>query len=257
MRTVKLFAAVIAVSVIAGPALAADLPPLPGPPAYLPPPPLFTWTGLYVGGQVGYEWGASSWTAYDDTGLGTAEPTYRPGGFIGGAHVGYNYQIGQFVAGVEGDVDGSTYSGSGLGSGGNVLLSDHLPVQGSIRGRLGVTFERALIYGTGGVAFASENLTATNQNNGASDSFNNGLVGWTVGGGVEYAVTNNWSVRVEYRYTDYGHVTNVLTNSTDVTAEFPTGPYSAYQHETDNRVQAGFSYKFDMFAPPAPFVARY
>ena len=218
MSTVVLFGAM-------GAASAADLPNTKAPPAYMPPPPpLFTWTGVYVGGQVGYMWGNPSPFGYTANGV------------VGGAHVGYNYQMGQFVAGLEGDVNGSSYSGS-VGD-----FGTRENIDGSIRGRLGVAWDRALLYATGGAAFAGIDNTYL------STTISHTRVGWTVGGGIEYAIDNNWSVRAEYRYTDYGSY-----------VDFPIGfnglPFA--NHNTDNRVQVGFSYKFDMFAPPGPVVAKY
>ena len=84
---------------------------------------------------------------------------------------------------------------------------------------------------------------------GALDLTSHTRVGYTVGGGIEYAFTNNLSVRAEYRYTDFGSFTDNLANSTG-------GLVNVSHRETDNRVQAGFSYKFDTFTP-APVVARY
>jgi outer membrane immunogenic protein len=88
---------------------------------------------------------------------------------------------------------------------------------------------------------------------GGSTSASATRVGWTVGGGLEYAVTNNWSVRAEYRYTDFGHST-IFANSFIT----PFGASGAFfnRHFTENRVQVGFSYKFDT-AVPAPVVAKY
>ncbi|QXX73539.1 outer membrane protein [Methylovirgula sp. HY1] len=214
MSTVIVFGAM-------GTASAADLPSTKAPPAYIPPPPLFTWTGVYVGGQIGYMWGNPSPYGYTERGV------------VGGAHAGYNYQVGQFVAGLEGDVNGSSYNG---GFGG---YSTNENIDGSIRGRIGMAWDRLLLYATGGAAFAG----ITNDYLGTSISHTR--VGWTIGGGVEYALDNNWSVRAEYRYTDYGTY-----------YDFPAG-VAAYNHDNDNRVQIGFSYKFDMFAPPGPVVAKY
>ncbi|MHB8884790.1 MAG: outer membrane protein [Methylovirgula sp.] len=220
MSTVVIFGAM-------GAASAADLPSTKAPPAYIPPPPLFTWTGVYVGGQVGYMWG------------NTNPYGYTPNGVVGGAHVGYNYQMGQFVAGLEGDINGSSYNGSAVTGLGNFGAREN--IDGSVRGRLGVAWDRALIYATGGAAFAG----LTDSYPGAS--YSHTRVGWTLGGGVEYAIDNNWSVRAEYRYSDYG-------TYYDFPALVPAG---VYNHTTDNRVQVGFSYKFDMFAPPGPVVAKY
>ncbi len=227
MSTVIFFGAV-------GAAWAADLPNRKEAPAYIPPPPppVFTWTGLYVGGQVGYQWGRS--TANN----GLNYESISPSGVVGGAHVGYNYQVAQFVFGLEGDVNGSSYHGSTFD------YSTREDINGSIRGRVGVAWDRALIYGTGGVAFA--NFKNSYSMPGFVDTLNTGRVGWTVGGGIEYAIDNNWSIRAEYRYTDYGHFNQFS----------PVVAGNVSRHETDNRVQVGFSYKFDMFGP-TPVVAKY
>ena len=214
MSTVLLFGAM-------GVASAADLSNTKSAPAFYPPPPLFTWTGVYVGGQLGYMWG------------NTNSRGYNPTGVDGGAHVGYNYQMGQLVAGLEGDVNGSNYRGS------TGMFGFSESIDGSVRGRLGVAWGRGLFYLTGGAAFASLDDSYP------TTTISHTRVGWTAGGGVEYAIDNNWSVRAEYRYTDYGQYVDV-----PVLVHY-------YNHPTDNRLQIGFSYKFDMLAPPGPVMAKY
>jgi outer membrane immunogenic protein len=228
-----------------GTAFAADLPNTKAPPVYAPPPPpAFTWSGLYIGGQVGYQWGNTSptlFTAGGPVGL----PSSSESGIVGGGHVGYNFQFSQFVFGVEGDVDGASYNGGNAS--GLVGYTSREPVEASIRGRVGYAWDRVLFYGTGGVAFGDFHDTFTGP--GGFDSMWRERTGWTAGGGVEYAIDNNWSLRAEYRYTDFGRVNDYLV------ASAPGD--TASRRETDNRVQAGFSYKFDMFAPPAPIVSKY
>jgi outer membrane immunogenic protein len=230
----------------------SDLPSRAPPPVYLPPPPIFTWTGVYVGGQIGYAWGRDS-VDISFPGFGVLD-SFRdsPQGVIGGAHVGYNLQINQWVIGLEGTVDGTSLSKSFTPGGffSVVQFTTRSDIQGSIRGRAGIAFDRALIYATGGVAFAGieNNYLQSVQN--VSESFSKTRVGWTVGGGIEYAVTNNWSVRAEYRYSDFGRFTD------SPFAAAPGGPLSVRHHLTENQVQAGFSYKFDTWAP-YPVVAKY
>jgi outer membrane immunogenic protein len=246
----KFLLSTAALVALGGSAFAADLPSRSAPPLYMPPPPpVFSWTGVYIGGQVGYEWGTAN-SALFPTGTspaaGIAFASGQPNGVTGGAHIGYNYQIAQFVFGLEGDVNGSNYRGSQTLGGGTLTTSSD--IDGSVRGRLGVAFDRALFYSTGGVAFAPfRNQYALA---GLVDDTTTTRVGWTVGGGVEYAITNNWSLRAEYRYTDYGHENDLLTNTTG-------GALTVGKHETDNRVQAGFSYKFDLGGPATPIVAKY
>lgn len=259
MKAILVNAAIFAM--LSGSAFAADLPNVKGPPIFTPPPPVFTWTGLYVGGQVGYEWGTSDPNAvFVATGapvFGAVIPFYNDEGVVGGAHVGYNYQINQFVLGLEGDVEGSSYSGSGTGyfPPGKVFTdTTRIPIDGSIRGRVGIVWDRVLVYGTGGVAFASIRNTLTPANIAtAFDAADTGRVGWTAGGGVEYAIDPNWSVRIEYRYTDYGTYDFVLVNNSG----FGGDTVALRELERDNRVEAGFSYKFDLLPPPTPVVAKY
>lgn len=276
-----LLASVSAIAFTGSAALAADLPSRAPPPVYVPPAPIFTWTGIYVGGQIGYGWlnGNNNFTGFDPvTGFGVATNVGgTANGVIGGANVGYNYQINQFVIGLEGTVDGTSISNTAvanvplLGGTFGVTANSSIPIEGSIRGRLGFAWDRALIYATGGVAFGGFNTNFNGFGVGAggvpifgSTSVSDTRVGWTVGGGIQYAVTNNWSVRAEYRYTDFGSFNEAL---------FPglggigvTGPAGAIvrgaflnggdHHIQQNLVQVGFDYKFDLFTPP-PVVAKY
>ena len=194
---------------------------------------------------------------------------------IGGAHLGYNYQINQWVVGVEGSVDltSSLYEAGFPAAFGVSALSASTAsnVQGSIRGRLGYAWDRALIYATGGIALGNYttsytligNTSANPGINGGnllygSNFFTNFPVGWTVGGGVEYAINDHWWVRGEYRYTSFGSVSNpyvdggVLAYSSGLTGS----SLSASRRLNQNQVELGFSYKFD-FGPPVPLVAKY
>jgi len=222
-------------------AFAADLPSRRPPPVYTPVP-LFTWTGFYVGGDIGYTWGT-------DTHSNPAGAVFQatPQGEIGGAHIGYNYQISQFVVGLEGDVDGLSFRNT-VGVPGGGVVATTIPIEGSVRGRLGYAWDRALFFATGGAAFAQVQHNYFNAA-GVSDpgnTYSSTRVGWTVGGGVEYALSNNWSVRGEYRYADFGRSSDVIS----------TGAVIG-NHVIEHRVTVGFSYKFDMYAPPAPVVAKY
>src|ERR1700686_3050330 len=116
---IRRFLLPVAALAAAAPAPAADLAP---PPVAIPPVPLFTWTGLYLGGQIGYAWGTDTLTVYP-LGFGT---NFTPNGVVGGAHIGYNLQLNQFVVGLEGDVEGTGISRSF--SPGGVLYSTSIPV---------------------------------------------------------------------------------------------------------------------------------
>jgi outer membrane immunogenic protein len=164
-------------------ASAADLPMRAAPPApVFAPVPVFTWTGFYVGVNAGYGWSEDDNDAID---LADDEDD---GGFIGGAQVGYNYQIGSFVVGLEGDIQYADFGREGVfnytDEDGDILQGELESSDwfGTVRARAGVAFGQALIYGTGGFAFADD------------------ATGWTAGGGVEYAFTNNLSAKVEALY---------------------------------------------------------
>jgi outer membrane immunogenic protein len=191
----------------ASPAFAADLAPQPVEPA-APVAIPYDWSGPYVGLHAGGGWGRES----DDqsrlfpgeNGPGTADH-FNVSGFVGGAHVGYNYQMQQFVIGAEADLDYADLKGShpfsylnGARTGSLRLKSD---VQGSARLRAGYAFDNFLLYATGGIALANGKLDV----DGVGSSKTH--VGWTVGGGLEYAFTQNWIGRAEVRYTDFSKET--------------------------------------------------
>jgi outer membrane immunogenic protein len=228
---------------LAGPAIAADLPYSQGASAYTPVP-IFTWTGFYLGAQLGYAWvgnNLSGWRPY----YAFSGVNYAPNGIIGGAHAGYNLQFNQVVLGVEGDVEGTGINKSyGFGP---VAYGSQIPVEGTIRARLGFALDRALFYVTGGAAFAG--VTNTYQSWFGYNSIGRSRAGWTIGGGLEYAIFNNWSIRAEYRYADFGSTTDYPY------AAVPGGGVT--HHVIENAVRAGFSYKFDgLFGPSAAFARQ-
>lgn len=221
---IKILAGALAAGLLSTTAMAADLPSRRVAPApVMAAAPIFTWTGLYVGGQVGYAWdkiSANTW------GWGGNSSVTR-GGVVGGAHIGYLFQPGPIVLGAEADLEGSSLSGSGI--------------RGSVRARAGVAFDRALVYATGGLAWGNFKYTDLTLWPWAT-TYSKTHTGWTVGAGVEYALTNNWSARVEYRYTDWGKINTAWTNNSI--------------HRTEHAVRVGASYRFN-FGGPSAVVARY
>jgi outer membrane immunogenic protein len=226
----------------AAPALAADLPPPMAPPprapaAYIPAPPPFSWTGFYVGLNAGYGFGSSTWS----TPAGSVG-SFSMNGALAGGTIGGNYQIGQFVIGAEGDIDWQNLRGaSGAGIcapaaiGGCATASDWLA---TLRARAGFAADRALFYITGGGAF-----TDIKPSTGALSYGGGTEAGWTAGAGVEYAMTDNWTAKVEYLYADFEKAT-CNTSSCSVGNLFVPGvaPASVSFHE--NIVRAGVNYKF-------------
>ena len=208
-------------------AFAADLPSRYAPAPAFAPVPVFTWTGFYVGAQIGYGWEnvddifvpntlvslGGGYTAIFSGSTNSAE------GVIGGVHAGYNMQMGNVVFGVEGDIEASGIEtdanatvrvfGPGLGIAGATATATakaEVKSAGSIRGRLGFAFDRLLVYGTAGAAVANieESFSVTSPAFpalNAAASASETVWGWTVGAGLEYAFTSNVTTRVEYRYT--------------------------------------------------------
>ncbi|MGD0024190.1 MAG: outer membrane protein [Xanthobacteraceae bacterium] len=219
----RLVLACVGVAALTGAAAAADLsrpapaPYYKAPEAYVP---AYTWSGFYIGVNGGGGFGRSAW---DSTGAFNLS-----GGLVGGT-IGYNYQIGQAVVGVEGDIDwadinGTTTNGCPLGcKTSDTWLS-------TVRGRLGYAADRFMPFITGGAAFGDIRATTPNF---AGNSTTN--AGWTVGGGLEFAIAGHWTAKAEYLYVDLGSFNCGTSCSLAVTnnVSFRT-----------NLVRAGINYRF-------------
>lgn len=213
--------AVLAVLAIAGtPAVAADLGGIRAPvrdePAYGAP--VYNWTGLYFGGYVGLAHGLWTVDFYRNNNHGHAEE--GADGFAGGGFIGYNYQLpNNFVIGVETDLGATTASQSNDIFDNDTSLASYGLI-GSIRGRAGYAIDRMLVYATAGLAYA--NITNTIQkgrNAGEQVVWEDQLTpGYTLGAGLEYAVTDRWTMRAEYLYSNFGSVT--LINQDGNRADF-------------------------------------
>jgi outer membrane immunogenic protein len=198
-------------------ASAADIARRPPPPAPVYVEPVFTWTGPYVGINGGYGWGSS-----DFSGPFTSGAFDASGGLAGGT-LGYNYQIGQAVLGLEGDIDASWMKGSAACAGAFTCETKNTWL-GTARGRLGYSFGRFMPYVTGGAAFG-DIKTSINGLGSADET----KVGWTAGAGIEAVLGGPWTAKIEYLHVDLGRGSSVL--GTD--AKF----------ETDI-VRAGINYRF-------------
>jgi len=192
VRPKKLLTASVFMLLAANGAMAADV-------AVVEPPivaevPVFTWTGPYVGIQGGYVWANAR---FSDP-FTSVKDDFN-GGLLGG-YIGYNWQTGSFVLGAEADINATWNDQTfDVGAFDVDVGSDYLA---SIRARAGYAWDRALIFATGGVAFTgvSADTTIAGVDFSASQSY----TGWTVGGGLDYAFTDNWIGRLEYRYYDFG-----------------------------------------------------
>ncbi len=213
MRKVPLAAAAFAA--FAGQALAADLPSQKDAPVYVAPPPVFSWTGFYVGANVGGAWGDHNANIAASPIAAAQAINTRLSGVIGGGFAGYNYQINQFVIGVQGDFQGLGASGSTFSSSTDTTSRVQGDWLGAVNGRLGFAIDRALFYAIGGAAFAHGSTTVT-AGPALTDllgrfgvaatpvNISHDFTGYDIGGGVEYAISQNWTARVEYRYSDFG-----------------------------------------------------
>jgi outer membrane immunogenic protein len=193
VRCVGLFT--LAVSNIA---FAADLS---VPQAQSNPSPIYNWTGFYLGINGGGAWGQSSQTPF-----GTANPSTGnfnlSGGLVGGT-VGFNYQLDSVVLGLEGDFDWANVSGSVGCPGIGITCTTKTDYLGTVRGRLGYAWYQWLPYVTVGAAAGDIKqgfLPAIGINNGEYSN----RIGWTAGGGVEFAFQDAWSAKVEYLHVDLG-----------------------------------------------------
>ena len=193
---------------------AADLNRAPPAPSYVPPAAYVetnSWTGFYAGINGGYGWNSGGNSiGYNDGGAGYIQGTDQSGapqpqGGFGGGQIGYNFQSGSFVFGVETDFQGGKISDrvTGLTVNGNDFTSrESIDWFGTARGRIGYAFGRVLVYGTGGVAYGDvrEGAFVTNGVNAVSFGNNSAQIGWVAGGGVEFKITPSWSLRGEYQY---------------------------------------------------------
>jgi len=288
-------AAGLALALVAGSAFAADLPYRKAP-IIEPPPPPFTWTGLYGGINIGYGFGNGD---QDRGGLFYAPytfPTTPTGtawlinndlnGVLGGGQAGYNYQFNPWlVVGLEADLQATDVHSQGNGYGAaSDFFGPHVAYAtqnksvdwfGTVRGRIGVTFPSfpsLLVYGTGGLAYGGV-VHSFNVSDfygfggvviGAGTNYDQTKVGWTAGGGVEWfpftshALFKAFSVKLEYLYTDLGPTTVYGSSIATVPAG---GPFFSYQHTSETRwstVRLGVNWHFNPFAPaPVAVLAKY
>ena len=217
------------------PALAADLP-IPN----LPPPlpvAVYNWTGVYLGINGGFGTGNSNWS---DGPIGTTG-SFPTSGFLIGGTAGINYQIAEYVFGIEGDGDWSNLTGNSGSTCGAISAVVTPPVGcqtqsqwlATIRGRVGYAFDRILVYGTAGAAFGKVQ-TGLNP----PSTFDSTVeAGWAVGGGLEYAFAQNWTAKVEYLFVE-------LPNISCTTVGNCGGAAGSIVRFNENIFRAGLNFKF-------------
>jgi len=220
----RLVLAFAALAVWAGTAAAADLSRGPAPAPYYKAPelvPVYNWSGFYIGINGGGGWGTSTWT--------TGGSFNTSGGLIGGT-VGYNYQMNQVVLGVEGDIDWANISGTRTAAGvcafGCTTKDSWLA---TVRGRVGYAADRFMPYLTGGLALGDIKASLPGFTGGSTTN-----AGWTIGGGIEFAIVGHWTAKAEYLYVDLGSFNCGLS----------CGAVTQNVSFTTNLLRGGVNYRF-------------
>jgi len=245
-----------------------------------PPAPAWSWTGFYVGANLGEAWGtfdstttvsqpAGGYFITTDQGQIAASGVQRikANGFTGGFEAGYNIQSDRWVFGLEGDIESFHLSGKAT-SGPIVYLSAPAAAfavnssvssdwLATVRGRVGFLATPALLlYGTGGLAVANVNAAYLFTDNLApaaeSATISTTRYGWTAGAGGEYALMNGWSIKAEYLYADLGRAGTISTNLITGGAPVPTNAFIHTVNLRSNIGRIGINYKFG-----GPAVAKY
>jgi outer membrane immunogenic protein len=255
----RFIAAALASTVLAMPAMAADLAPYVKSPVVAP----WTWTGVYFGGDVGGAWSdnTATWTPLPSSAAFGANPVSGDTGgsaFAGGFFAGYNYQFApSFVAGIEGDWTGmratgaynqpwTSSAGGGIIPGSSAAMNSEVEWAATLRGRLGyLIWPNLMLYGTGGGAWGKIQY-AGNFNDGVAYSagaqFNNTSSGWVAGGGLEWAPFTGFGLlfRVEYLYYDFSSGQSAIATAPGFTT--PSG--FTWTAPKMSVARFGMSYKF-------------
>jgi outer membrane immunogenic protein len=224
----------------AGQAFAADLPPAPAPPPRAPAmyvpvaPPVYNWSGIYIGLNGGYGFGDSTWTVPASSGcVPCTTGSFSTDGFLIGGTAGVNFQAGAFVFGAEADLDWTDIKGTASTTICSCQTSNDW--LSTVRGRAGFAMDRVLVFATAGGAFGD--VKATSPGAGTESSTE---IGWTGGGGVEVALTDNWTAKIEYLYVD-------LSNGSCTTTCMTTSAAPGSVTFTESLVRAGINFKFGGF----------
>lgn len=191
----------------------------------------FDWSGGYFGVQAGAGWSRVTQPYFFPGFPGPVPQGNADGqGFFGGIHAGYNWHSGSMVFGAEADIEASSIDGD---DGGDAARTNGFNVRwtGSLRARAGISLDRTLLYGTAG--FAALQARVYQSDSFAPSSTSTTFSGWSLGAGIERALTDNITVRSEYRYADFGARTVYI----------PVGYYEVVDPDLQT-VRLGLSYKF-------------
>lgn len=178
-------------------------------------PPVYDWTGFYIGVHAGYGWGSQNWNQTfnnQDNPNDTTSSALPLNGFLGGLQTGYNFQTGPWMFGVEGDWSWTSANGCA----GNTIFTDYTSCSkanwyATATGRIGYAFDRSLIFVRGGGAFTQQKHFSNFLGVIDTQETRNVTTGFIVGGGIEHAFAPNWSMKIEYNYMDFGKKDTPLT----------------------------------------------
>ncbi len=200
-------------------------------PVYVP---ANTWTGFYIGAHVGGAWGSEKTNQPNDNRTVTTTSS-DPSGLFGGGQLGYNWQHGNVVFGVEADLGAMDLADKRVFANSDFIVSQKGGLYGDVTGRLGYAFGPALVYAKGGFAFfeGKAQLMHPAGETGGAFTATDGFTGWTIGGGLEYALSPAWSVKAEYLHFDFGREDSTFSGSANV----------RFGHDlTVDTVKAGLNY---------------
>jgi outer membrane immunogenic protein len=244
--------ATVSAAALSTSAMAADIParmPVKAPPPVVVAP---SWAGFYIGVHAGVAWNHAAFAEVGDGGGNVnrapiGQEFWKPNkaGFAGGGQIGYNFQSGNVVYGLEADFSGVSNKASAIINPPvtftPVTATTQLSWMATVRGRLGVTFSPTLLYVTGGLAVArfKDTWGAVAFPFPPEYDSSKTRAGWTVGGGVEHMFARNWTAKIEALYADFGDWTVAHRTGFGV-----VGPYrSRFEHQVVT-VRGGLNYKW-------------
>lgn len=247
LKRILLIAAFAALAVTPG--LAADIAVKEAPARSVP---AWSWTGFYLGGNLGGGWAKSDW--FEDAASsgsrvgppGFHDASIHASGILGGGQIGFDYQNGWTVFGIQADAEAAGIRGNASCFPEVVGSVQTCPIRidamGTVTGRIGAAFDRTLLYVLGGFAWEHERLdNLCNICTSLDSRFSGTKGGWTVGAGLEYALAGNWSAFVQYNYMGFGTRNQFFPSINPPTAR----PETEVVRENINVIKAGINYRFN------------
>lgn len=244
----RLIVTLLAATGLSSAAMAADMPYGNNDNYYAPAVSAFTWSGFYAGLNAGYAWNDSDNNRvhdyYGTLGYGNSK---KDDGFTGGLQIGYNFQSGNIVFGLEADINMANLKrrdsgfGNYVGKGETYSVSSKTSWYGTLRPRVGfAATDRLLVFATGGLAYGKVKLEGSYGTGGYTLSGNNDDTrwGWTLGAGLEYAITDNFTVKGEYAYVELSEKSDTWQGRANFNA------LTVKDSPSFQLIRAGVNYKF-------------